>query len=104
METATAVQRAVDMFDGSPTKLASQLGGDIKRQHVEHWLKKGRVPAEHCAVVAHATGIPLWELRPEDWYRIWPMVIGDLGAPDVPPDAESAKRPDTDAQPAAHGG
>lgn len=25
-----------------------------------------------------------WELRPDDWYRIWPELIGAEGAPSVP--------------------
>lgn len=25
-----------------------------------------------------------WELRPDDWHRIWPELIGSEGAPDVP--------------------
>lgn len=25
-----------------------------------------------------------WELRPEDWYRIWPELIGTEGAPEIP--------------------
>jgi hypothetical protein len=67
-----AVQRAVDFFDGSPSKMAAALGGGVRRQHVEHWLKSGRIPTEHCAAVHVLTGVPRWELRPEDWDRIWP--------------------------------
>lgn len=26
----------------------------------------------------------LWALRPDDWFLIWPYLIGSAGAPDVP--------------------
>lgn len=84
MPHRSAVQRALDRFDGSPTKMAAALGGDVKRQHIEHWLKAGRVPPEHCPAVSDLTGVALWDLRPDDWYRIWPMVIDKKGAPEVP--------------------
>lgn len=84
MSSHSAIQRAVVFFDGSPTKVAAALAGDVKRQHVEHWIKSGRVPAEHVPALADLTGIPLWEFREHDWYRIWPMVIGTPGAPEVP--------------------
>jgi DNA-binding transcriptional regulator YdaS (Cro superfamily) len=87
MSHRSAVQRALDKFDGSPTKMAVAIGGDVKRQHIEHWLKAGRVPAEHCPAVKDLTGVQLWELRPDDWHRIWPMVIGAKGAPKVPAEA-----------------
>jgi len=28
-----------------------------------------------------------WDLRPDDWHRIWPELIGADGAPDVPAEA-----------------
>lgn len=30
-----------------------------------------------------------WDLRPDDWHRIWPELVGTDGAPDVP-QAEAA--------------
>lgn len=99
MPRPSAVQQALDKFDGSPTKMAAAIGGDVKRQHIEHWLKSGRVPPEHCPAVSDLTGVALWDLRPDDWYRIWPMVIDKKGAPDVP--AESSKETTTAAPQAA---
>lgn len=32
----------------------------------------------------------LWDLRPNDWHQIWPMLIGTDGAPAVPDDASTA--------------
>ena len=43
-------------------------------------------PAERCAAIEHATGgvVCRWDLRPDDWHRIWPELIGAPGAPNVP--------------------
>lgn len=84
MSSPTAIQRALEKFDRSPTKMAAFLGGEVKRQHVEHWLKSGRVPPERVPALASKVEIPLWEFRPDDWHLIWPMVIGTEGAPEVP--------------------
>ena len=59
----TGIQSAVDMFDGAPAKLAGAVGNGVLRQHVEHWLKAGRVSAEKCPEVAAATGMSCEELN-----------------------------------------
>ena len=68
MGKKTGIQEALDLFDGSPTKLAAAVGGDVVRQNVEHWVKTRRVPADKCSRVSVATGIPVERLNPEeDW-------------------------------------
>lgn len=62
MEQKTGIQRAVDMKN-SPAKLAEAVGNGVLRQHVEHWLKSGRVSAEKAPDVSAATGIPVEELN-----------------------------------------
>lgn len=94
MSKVSAVQRALNVFDGSPTKLAAALGDGVLRQHVEHWLKAGKVPEQHCFAVTQLTQVPVWELRPDDWHRIWPMLIGTKGAPKVPA-AEIIRTPES---------
>lgn len=63
MVQKTGIQRAVDMFDGVPAKLAEAVGRGVVRQHIEHWLKAGRVSAEKCPEVAIATGLSCEELN-----------------------------------------
>jgi DNA-binding transcriptional regulator YdaS (Cro superfamily) len=59
MDEKTGIQQAVELFDNSSSKLAAAVGSGVLRQHVEHWLKAGRVSAERCPEVSVATGIPL---------------------------------------------
>ena len=51
------------------------------------------VPAERAADLERACDFAVrrWDLRPDDWHRIWPELIGADGAPAVPePTAQEA--------------
>ena len=63
MAEKTGIQRAVERFDGSPSKLAKAVGCGVVRQHVEYWLKTGRVSAERCPKVAAVSGSPCEDLN-----------------------------------------
>ncbi len=79
-----ALQTAVDRMK-TQAALAAAIG--VKQQHVWNWLNRpGLVPSEHCAAIELATGgaVKRWDLRPDDWHRIWPELIGAEGAPAVP--------------------
>lgn len=68
MANISGIQRAINRFDGSPSKLAAAVGGDVRRQHVEHWLKAGRVPMDKCAAVSKASGVSCYDLNDDvDW-------------------------------------
>ena len=43
------------------------------------------VPPVHGAAIEQGTGMAVrrWDLRPDDWHRIWPELIGAEGAPEV---------------------
>lgn len=85
MSGRNAVERAVEAAGGSPSALAAAIGGGVLRQHVEYWLKTGRVPPERCYQLEQAShgAVSRWDLRPEDWFRIWPELIGAPGAPEI---------------------
>lgn len=71
MQHKTGIEQALEKFDNSPTKLANAIGGTVIRQHIEHWLKAGKVPAEKAPNVEAATGIPAESLCPDtDWALI----------------------------------
>lgn len=89
MPKLTPIQQALATFEGRPAKLAEAIGGGVLRQHVEHWVKQGSVPVRHVRALSAASGIPCWVFCPDDWYRIWPDLIGAAGAPAVPTTEES---------------
>lgn len=83
MSKKTGIHRAVEQA-GSPAKLAEIVGNGVVRQHVEHWLKVGRVSAERAPEVAAATGVPVGDLND----RVnWSLVR----VPDLPSPAEKAE-------------
>lgn len=82
----TGIQKALDLFHGSPSRLANAIGGSVIRQHIEHWLKTGRVPADKAPDVMLATGISVDLLCPD---TNWDAVRN--GAPDLTPTPETAR-------------
>ena len=84
MTKTEALAAALAHFGGSPTAMARAVGGDVQRQHVEHWLKQGAVPVPHCAAVEAATGgaVTRRQLQPDVWHRVWPeLVTAEFPAP-----------------------
>jgi DNA-binding transcriptional regulator YdaS (Cro superfamily) len=80
----------------SPIEQACQLLGSqsilakllkVSPPTVNQWVKAVRpIPAEACVLIEQATSAKVmrWDLRPNDWHRIWPELIGKDGAPEVP--------------------
>lgn len=72
---------------GGLTELAGRLGISTVYLSQLSVRQDGRVPSPELAVqIAKETGnvVARWDLRPEDWHRIWPELIGLEGAPEVP--------------------
>ncbi len=80
-----ADRKAVDLarLIGAPPVLVSQWRSGVRA-----------VPIERCTEIEAATerAVRRWDLRPEDWGRIWPELIGMPGAPEwaTPEPAERA--------------
>ncbi|MCU0967063.1 MAG: helix-turn-helix domain-containing protein [Burkholderiaceae bacterium] len=84
----SAIAEAIENA-GGPSKVAAMLG--TSAQAVCFWRDgKRRFPVEHCARLADAGQVPRWRLRPDDWHRIWPELIGAEGAPDIPQEVRDA--------------
>lgn len=86
----SALQKAISTV-GTQAGLAALVG--VKQQHIWNWLNRGDlVPPEHCAVIERACegSVRRWDLRPDDWHRIWPELIGAEGAPQVPTEQQEA--------------
>lgn len=69
--------------EGGPAVVAGRLG--ISVQRLCNWIDRG-VPVDHAAAFEESVRgtVRRWELRPDDWYRIWPELIGAPGAPPIP--------------------
>lgn len=92
------IKRAIDAA-GSQGALAAAI--KVKQPTVSEWLRGTRpVPIERCVDIERATAgaVRRWHLRPNDWHRIWPELIGTDTAPT--PAAEGVR----DATPEAAGG
>lgn len=78
MATKTGIQKAVWKFDGSPAKLAEAVGNGVLRQHVEHWLKSGRVSSQRCPEVSAVSGVPCKQLNDKvDWRLAAELLNGE---------------------------
>jgi len=76
MEQKTGIELALEKFENSPTKLAQAVGGSVIRQHVEHWLKAGRVPADKAPDVMVASGVDVSLLCPDtNWRAVRGMAV-----------------------------
>lgn len=69
---------------GGVAALAEKVG--VAASAPSMWKSRGRIPSDHCAAIERATDekVKRWDLRPDDWHRIWPELIGADGAPAVP--------------------
>lgn len=51
-------------------------------QRLSNWVDRG-IPVPQCAAFERATGgrWRRWDERPDDWFEIWPELVGTSGAP-----------------------
>ena len=71
-----------DAERGRASKLAAAIG--VASPFMCQMVSGDRpVPAQHAAAIEAATQreVMRWDLRPDDWDRIWPELIGAEGAP-----------------------
>lgn len=67
-----------------------ELGSSIKSDaQIRQWQHRyaGRLPdPANCVLIERATcdHVARWDLRPDDWFEIWPEIIGKVGAPAIP--------------------
>lgn len=69
---------------GTSAKLARAIG--VHPVMVSQWAAGVKpVPVERCTPIEQATEreVMRWDLRPDDWHRIWPELIGIKGAPAI---------------------
>lgn len=77
-------------LDGALSVSALRIASGVKSDaQIRQWRYgyADRVPGpESCVALERATEgrVRRWDLRPKDWHRIWPELIGADGAPAVP--------------------
>lgn len=78
---------------GGTAAVSRRVGARLSS--VSAWRTQG-IPVgrliELGADIERAGGKPRWDLRPYDWHRIWPELIGAAGAPPVPCDPSNAQK------------
>lgn len=92
----TPIEQACQLL-GSQSILAKLL--KVSPPTVNQWVKAVRpIPAESCVLIEQATNgnVMRWDLRPNDWNRIWPELIGKEGAPEVPQASAAFAQPATE--------
>lgn len=82
-------------LEGAPRGTAAELARalSVHPVTVSQWASGIKaVSVERCVPVEEATEgiVRRWDLRPDDWHRIWPELIGVEGAPEVPATQEAA--------------
>ena len=81
--------QAIELVGGA-SKLAGLLGVSV--QAVCFWRDgKRSIPLDKVTDVERITrgAIRRWDLRPDDWWKIWPELVGVEGAPAVSQKAEA---------------
>ena len=70
---------------GRVAEMAAAL--EIPPPLVSQWKTGARaVPIERCLPIERLTngGVRRWDLRPKDWWQIWPELTLDPAAPKIP--------------------
>lgn len=70
-----ALDAAIDIL-GGVTAAARKLPKVKGYQVIQQWRSAG-VPIEHCPAIEKATNgaVTRYELRPNDWWEIWPELV-----------------------------
>ena len=66
-------------------RLAIGAKSDAQIRQWQHGYADRLPSPENCVAIEMATDrrVMRWDLRPEDWARIWPELVGSKGAPEV---------------------
>jgi DNA-binding transcriptional regulator YdaS (Cro superfamily) len=70
------------------SQLREKIGvkSDIQIRQWRHRYANRKPSPKFAYAIEEATGgaVMRWDLRPDDWFEIWPDLIGQDGAPKVP--------------------
>ena len=69
----------------SQLRAAIGIKSDAQVRQWQHGYADRLPSPENCVGIEQATeGVVMrWDLRPDDWHRIWPELIGAEGSPNI---------------------
>ncbi len=70
---------------GAGAALARSIG--VHPVMVSQWAAETKpIPVERCTAIEQATAraVMRWDLRPDDWWKIWPELVNAHDAPPLP--------------------
>ena len=72
-------------------RIAIGAKSDAQIRQWQHGYSDRAPSPENCVAIERATGTAVmrWDLRPDDWHRIWPELIDTEGAPSTPEPAKA---------------
>lgn len=74
----------INLFErpGFQARMAEAVGRS--RQTVNGWKATG-IPVPYCALAEEIGEFTVrrWHMRPDDWFVIWPELVGSEGAPAI---------------------
>lgn len=69
------------------SELRAAIGAksDAQIRQWQHGYADREPSPENCVAIEKATGgaVMRWDLRPGDWWRIWPEIVQAEGSPEV---------------------
>jgi DNA-binding transcriptional regulator YdaS (Cro superfamily) len=82
------LERAAEHL-GSLSALAAAIG--VSQSAPSMWKARGAVPLEHCLAIERATSgaVTRAELRPDDYWLIWPDLPPPVASTPTPNDMEA---------------
>ncbi len=75
-----------DLPHGGVAALAKELGiSSVYLSQLSARQNERQPSPELCVLIEAATArkVMRWDMRPDDWHRIWPELIGSDGAPNI---------------------
>jgi DNA-binding transcriptional regulator YdaS (Cro superfamily) len=92
MMTLNDYLRAPGSLTVSELRAAIGVKSDAQIRQWQHGYNDRTPSPENCTAIEQATGraVMRWHLRPDDWHRIWPELIGQPGSPAVQEQASAA--------------
>jgi hypothetical protein len=105
-DTLSAAIDAATKAARSVAALAAELGAAASSPSM--WKARKSVPPQYAVGVERAANrhesgmwVRRWHLRPDDWHRIWPELVGTDGAPPPPVADAEPQTPPAVPKPAA---